>query len=56
MKLPGKEALGKVLPAVIFGLGLLTTVLTNKNDSIARETLKSELKDELLKELTSTEN
>ena len=56
MKLSGNIQLGKVLPAVIFGLGLLTTVLTNKNDAIARETLKNELKDELLKELTSTEN
>ena len=45
-----------ILLAVIFGLGLLTTVLTNKNDSIAREALKSELKEELLKELTSSEN
>ena len=56
MKLPDKAALGKVLPAVIFGLGILTTVLTNKNSAIERETMKSELKDELLKELTSTEN
>lgn len=56
MKLPGKAALGKVLPVVIFGLGILTTVLTNKNGAIERETMKSELKDELLKELTSTEN
>ena len=47
---------GKFLPALIFGWGLLTTVLTNKNDAIARETMKSELKEELLKELTSTEN
>ena len=56
MKLPGKEALGKVLPAVIFGLGILTTVLSNKNSAIERETMKNELKDELLKELTSNEN
>lgn len=56
MKLFNKVNVGKVLPAVIFGLGLLTTVLTNKNDSIARETLKGELKDELLKELTSNKN
>lgn len=56
MKLQGKVALGKVLPVVIFGLGILTTVLTNKNSAIERETMKSELKDELLKELTSNEN
>jgi hypothetical protein len=56
MKLFNKANAGKLLPAVIFGLGLLTTVLTNKNDNIAREAMKSELKDELLKELTSTEN
>jgi hypothetical protein len=56
MKLPDKTSLGKFLPAVIFGLGILTTVLSNKNGAIERETMKSELKDELLKELTSTEN
>ena len=56
MKLFNKANAGKILPVVIFGLGLLTTVLTNKNDDITREALKSELKDELLKELTSTEN
>lgn len=56
MKLSDKVQLGKILPAVIFGLGILTTVLTNKNSAIEREALKSELKDELLKELTSTEN
>ena len=46
----------KILPAVIFGLGILTTVLTNKNSAIEREMLKCELRDELLKELTSNEN
>jgi hypothetical protein len=56
MKLLGKVNAGKFLPAVIFGLGILTTVLTNKNSTIERETMKSELKDELLKELTSDEN
>lgn len=56
MKNFNKANVGKILPAVIFGLGILTTVLTNKNSAIERETLKSELKDELLKELTSTEN
>ena len=56
MKLSNKVNAGKILPAVIFGLGLLTTVLTNKNDAIARENLKGELKAELLKELTSDKN
>ena len=56
MKLFGKANNGKFLPVVIFGLGILTTVLTNKSNAIERETMKSELKDELLKELTSTEN
>ena len=56
MKLLGKANAGKLLPVVIFGLGILTTVLTNKSSAIERETMKSELKDELLQELTSTEN
>ena len=51
----GKNA-SKLLPVVIFGLGILTTVLSNKNSAIERETMKSELKAELLKELTSAEN
>lgn len=56
MKLFNKANTGKILPVVIFGLGILTSVLTNKNGAIERETMKSELKDELLKELTSNEN
>lgn len=56
MKIMDKAQAGKLLPVVIFGLGILTTVLTNKNSAIEREALKDELKDELLKELTSTEN
>ena len=56
MKNFDKVNAGKLLPVVIFGLGILTTVLTNKNSAIERETMKNELKDELLKELTSTEN
>lgn len=53
MKLFEKANVGKILPVAIFGLGLLTTVLTNKNSAIERETMKSELKEELLKEITS---
>jgi hypothetical protein len=56
MKLFNKVNPGKLLPAVIFGLGILTTVLTNKNNDFEREAMKSELKEELLKELTSIEN
>lgn len=56
MKLLDKMQPAKILPVVIFGLGLLTTVLTNKNSAIERETMKSELKDEILKELISSEN
>ena len=56
MKLLEKVQPAKLLPAVIFGLGILTSVLTNKNSAIEREVMKSELKDEILKELTSTEN
>ena len=56
MKILDKANLAKILPAAIFGLGLLTTVLTNKNSAIEREMLKDELKEELLKELTADEN
>ena len=56
MKLLGKIKPDKLLPVAIFGLGILTSVLTNKNSAIEREVMKSELKEELLKELTSTEN
>lgn len=41
----------KILPVVIFGLGAVTTLLTNKNETIARNTMKNELKDEILKEV-----
>ena len=53
MKITNKLSLSKLLPVAIFGLGLLTTALTNKNSAIEREAMKNELKDELLKELTS---
>lgn len=56
MKLLEKVNLGKILPPVIFGLGILSSVLANKNSAIERENMKSELKDELLKELASDEN
>lgn len=56
MKLSEKVNLSKLLPVAIFGLGILSSVLTNKNSAIERETMKNELKDELLKELTSNEN
>lgn len=56
MKLLEKMQPSKLLPLAIFGLGILTTVLTNKNSAIERDAMKSELKDELLKELTSDEN
>ena len=56
MKILEKVNLSKLLPVAIFGLGLLTTALTNKNNAIEREVMKNELKDELLKELTSIEN
>lgn len=56
MKFLEKMQPSKLLPIAIFGLGILTSVLTNKNSAIEREAMKSELKDELLKELTSTEN
>lgn len=46
----------KLLPLAIFGLGILTTILTNKNAAHEKEVLKSELKGELLKELTSDKN
>lgn len=53
MKLFKKMQPGKLLPVAIFGLGILTTVLTNKNTAMEREALKGELKNELMKELTS---
>ena len=53
MKITNKIDLSKILPVVIFGLGLLTTALTNKNNAIEREAMKNELKEELLNELTS---
>ena len=56
MKILEKVNLSKLLPVAIFGLGLLTTALTNKNSEIEREMMKNELKDELLRELTSNEN
>lgn len=56
MKLMEKVNLSKLLPVAIFGLGLLTTALTNKNNAIEREAMKNELKNELMKELTSNEN
>lgn len=56
MKIFEKMQPAKLLPIAIFGLGILTSVLTNKNSAIEREVMKSELKEELLKELTSTEN
>ena len=56
MKVFEKANLGKLLPIAIFGLGLLTTALTNKSNALEREAMKSELKEELLKELTSDEN
>ena len=56
MKLFEKVNPAKLLPAAIFGLGILTTVLTNKNSALERDALKNELKEELLKELTSNEN
>lgn len=55
MKLFDKVNLGKILPIGIFGLGILTSVLTNKNNAIERENMKNELKDELLNELTSND-
>lgn len=56
MKLFAKGNASKLLSVAIFGLGIVTTILTNKNSAIERENLKNELKDELLSELTSTEN
>ena len=57
MKNINKSELGKkFLPVLIFGLGLLTTVLTNKNNDIEREAMKEELKEEIIKELTTDEN
>lgn len=55
MKLFDKVNLGKILPVAIFGLGILTSVLTNKSNAIERENMKNELKDELLNELTSND-
>lgn len=46
--------LGKILPMVIFGLGILTTVLSNKNDALSREQLKNEIKEELRNEFANT--
>lgn len=56
MKIMEKVNFAKLLPVAIFGLGLLTTALTNKNSAIEREAMKSELKTELMKELTSNKN
>lgn len=56
MKLFEKVNLGKILPAAIFGLGILTSVLTNKSNAIERENMKNELKEELLNELNSDED
>ena len=53
MKIKNKVDLSKLLSVTIFGLGLLTTALTNKNNAIEREAMKNELKEELLKELAS---
>lgn len=53
MKIFEKANMSKILPVAIFGLGLLTTALTNKNSAIERDAMKSELKAELMKELTS---
>ena len=43
----------KLLPLAIFGLGLLTTVLNNKKDAQEKQVMKSEIKKELMKELSS---
>lgn len=52
MKIFEKVKPGKLLPVAIFGLGILTTVLTNKNSAMEREALKGELKKELLEEIS----
>lgn len=52
MKLFEKVQPAKLLPLAIFGLGILTSVLTNKNAAHEREAMKGELKEELLKELS----
>lgn len=42
----------KLLPVVVMVLGAAGTLLSHKVDSNNRETMKTELKEELLKELT----
>ena len=46
----------KVLSVAVTGLGLALTLLNNKVESNNRQALKDELKDELLKELTSKQD
>lgn len=52
MKIFEKIQPAKLLPVAIFGLGILTSILTNKNAAYEREVMKGELKEELLKELS----
>lgn len=52
MKLNFKIDPAKALSWGVTGLGILLTVLSNKVDANNRESLKGELKAELLKELT----
>ena len=46
----------KALSWGVTGLGIVLTLLSNKVDSNNRETLKGELKAELLEELSSDKN
>lgn len=46
----------KILPIAIFGLGILTSVLSNKNQANERNALKNELKEEIMKDLSSNNN
>lgn len=41
----------KLVPVALVGLGLLETVLSNKKEADARNVLKNELKDEIMKEI-----
>lgn len=48
----GKVDAGKVLGFVGLGLTVISGLISDKKEDIARKTLKSELRSELLEELT----
>lgn len=43
---------GKLLTVAVAAVGLIGTILSSKQDSVNREQMKNELRDELLSELS----